>query len=604
MPDSEVLILRTKKSVSFLVFFSLFSLALSTSSFSAVFFRPEVDSQIRGERFGGVVQIPQAANQDFQSTDGSAKMSGRLKNLVREKMQSDKGEVKPGAANEKIRVMLTVTGDMAALASVIEAEGGNVLLRKKNMLGVEMPAAALEKLITTAGEIEYARLPHRFSPMDTVSEGVSLTGADKFHEIGYLGSGVKIAVIDVGFKGLSAAMASGDIPQNVVSRDYTGRGLQTQYLHGTACTEIVHDMAPQASLYLLKIADELDMQNALDFCVANGIDIISYSLGSFGTGPGNGTGSVDEAFDEVRKKGILVVAAAGNEADGSHWKGVFYDSNGDDVHEFHSGNPEEPYNAVAAYPYQDDDGNPENNDLTVIMRWNDWPAATVDYDLYVYEYYYPYNLVGYSAWSQNGEGDPPLEGVVIDIPDNENYVHYYAVVVRKKSGEPAGVDVEISLGGTTQFVEYYFNRTYTAGSSISEPADARSVFAVGAIDYRKWSTGPQETFSSQGPTNAWAGVAAYTKPDISGPDGTSGKTYGAATFFGTSAATPHVAGAAALVLSMKPGLTPEQLQEYLQINAIDMGVPGKDNLYGWGRLFIEPEKAANRGLPWMLLLVK
>jgi hypothetical protein len=45
-----------------------------------------------------------------------------------------------------------------------------------------------------------------------------------------------------------------------------------------------------------------------------------------------------------------------------------------------------------------------------------------------------------------------------------------------------------------------------------------------------------------------------------------------------------VAGAAALILSMDHGQSPDELQSFLEFNAIDMGVSGKDNKYGWGRL--------------------
>lgn len=44
-----------------------------------------------------------------------------------------------------------------------------------------------------------------------------------------------------------------------------------------------------------------------------------------------------------------------------------------------------------------------------------------------------------------------------------------------------------------------------------------------------------------------------------------GKTY--RTLSGTSMATPHVAGAAAMVLSTNPGFTPDQVQSHLQSNA-------------------------------------
>ena len=53
------------------------------------------------------------------------------------------------------------------------------------------------------------------------------------------------------------------------------------------------------------------------------------------------------------------------------------------------------------------------------------------------------------------------------------------------------------------------------------------------------------------------------KPDIAGPDGVSTASHGGP-FFGTSAATPHVAGAAALILSRNPGLSAQALRTALE----------------------------------------
>jgi len=53
---------------------------------------------------------------------------------------------------------------------------------------------------------------------------------------------------------------------------------------------------------------------------------------------------------------------------------------------------------------------------------------------------------------------------------------------------------------------------------------------------------------------------------------------------GTSFAAPIVAGAAALVLSVNPNLTPGQVQDTLKQSADDLGAPGWDPSYGAGRV--------------------
>ena len=55
-------------------------------------------------------------------------------------------------------------------------------------------------------------------------------------------------------------------------------------------------------------------------------------------------------------------------------------------------------------------------------------------------------------------------------------------------------------------------------------------------------------------------------------------------FAGTSASSPEVAGAAALVKQFHPGFGPNELQAFLESTAIDLGPSGKDNLTGAGQL--------------------
>jgi thermitase len=59
---------------------------------------------------------------------------------------------------------------------------------------------------------------------------------------------------------------------------------------------------------------------------------------------------------------------------------------------------------------------------------------------------------------------------------------------------------------------------------------------------------------------------------------------------GTSAATPHVSGLAALLVSVKPWLTPKQIMDVIRYTADDVNkaqLPGKDNEIGYGRINME-----------------
>jgi len=84
------------------------------------------------------------------------------------------------------------------------------------------------------------------------------------------------------------------------------------------------------------------------------------------------------------------------------------------------------------------------------------------------------------------------------------------------------------------------------------------------------------------------------KPDVSAPGqfteslgiyfNGSNVGYTSHSFSGTSGATPHAAGVAALLLSANPYLTPEDISRIMQTTGIDKGTSGKDNYYGAGRV--------------------
>ena len=92
--------------------------------------------------------------------------------------------------------------------------------------------------------------------------------------------------------------------------------------HGTACAEIVHDMAPGAELYLAHDGEELDFYLAVDWMIGQGVRVISYSCGWLGPFPGDGAGDphnpVNQKVTEARAAGVLFVTSSGNRASASH----------------------------------------------------------------------------------------------------------------------------------------------------------------------------------------------------------------------------------------------------------------------------------------------
>jgi uncharacterized repeat protein (TIGR01451 family) len=99
---------------------------------------------------------------------------------------------------------------------------------------------------------------------------------------------------------------------------------------------------------------------------------------------------------------------------------------------------------------------------------------------------------------------------------------------------------------------------------------------VGAIDDEK----APAAFSSRGP-NAWDEI----KPEIAAPGVQVRSAFpggGYATANGTSMATPHVAGVAALLLQANPNLTPDELESMLKETAQPLGGQVPNNDTGWG----------------------
>ncbi len=441
----------------------------------------------------------------------------------------------------------------------LQALGGKIIKRDGNVSKVRVPINMLTTIADTVSGILFIKLPDRLMPADVESEGVNLTSASSYHSSGYTGSGVNVAVIDVGFALLNDAIDNHELPSNVVKIDCTGAicvsadfASETED-HGTAVAEIVYDMAPGANLYLIKVADTLDLWYAKNYAINHGIKIINCSLVALNTNfydgkcyNSNPVCTANHAYDH----GILWVNAAGNQAT-RHFEATFTDPDSDGWHNVSGSDETINITAIAGQT------------INVYLTWNDWVTTDQDYDLYLLDS--SLNQVAVSNTLQAGSQEP-TEMISYIVPSPGSY--YLSIYQQPSATSNHQLEV---------YSLYHNLSPAVASSSLLSPADADGAMAVGAIDYSDWTTGPQETSSSRGPTND-----GRIKPDICGPDGILNYTFGR--FSGTSATSPHVAGAAALILDKYPGYSVLQLWECLIASAIDMGSSGKDNIYGHGRL--------------------
>ncbi len=109
-------------------------------------------------------------------------------------------------------------------------------------------------------------------------------------------------------------------------------------------------------------------------------------------------------------------------------------------------------------------------------------------------------------------------------------------------------------------------------NAISSPACASKVVAVGAVDKLDRRT----PYSNES-----------IELDIVAPGTSISSTYlnnQFATLTGTSMATPHVAGVAALILQTDPTLNPISLRNILENTSFDLGASGYDTIFGHGRV--------------------
>lgn len=114
-------------------------------------------------------------------------------------------------------------------------------------------------------------------------------------------------------------------------------------------------------------------------------------------------------------------------------------------------------------------------------------------------------------------------------------------------------------------------------NAIYYPAAYQHVIAVGATN----QSDQRNSFSTSG---NYIDVVAPGEQILSTiAQGVSGGSY-YKPMSGTSMATPFVSGLAALILSVNPGLSPEQVEQILKDEASDLGDSGRDDLYGWGRI--------------------
>ena len=459
-----------------------------------------------------------------------------------------------------------------ALLAVARDHDAEVTAVLADVVFASVPLDQLEAL-GAAGELHYIAPQAQYSPSypalaaagSIATDGVQSVGADKLHAAGITGRGVKVGILDFGFQGYSALQRAGQLPAPKAAKAFNNSGrVEAESVHGTACAEIVHAMAPDADLYLAAVTGPVaQIIQAAKWLADQGVDIVSFSGGTQ-AGPHNGNDILDKLVAEIYGRGILWVNAAGNEGD-LHWGGPATDRNGDGFIEM--GRNGENFIVVQA----------AGNGLYLMVTWDDWgpnparPSATQDLNAYLYPFdprtgTYALPPIAVSVNPQQGLGRP-IELLQAQVPRGSTYM----LVLRALNvSRPVQVHV-YSYPFTPSTPPARLSPTVPDGS-IGIPATSEVALAVGAVDVRSLDL---EDFSSNGPTDD-----GRIKPDVSAPDMTRSAAY-EGRFPGTSAACPHVSGFAALV-KQRYGASHRALTAYVKRATRAMGSGERNNQYGFG----------------------
>lgn len=440
----------------------------------------------------------------------------------------------------------------------------------------------------------------RRSVGDVTTEGDVAMHADDARDAENVdGTGMTVGVIsdtynqtiDPGFDDADDDIDSGDLPASRKIQILDDPSVGNPKDEGRAMMQVIRDVAPNArQAFHSGFPGRASMVEAIRRLADAGCDVLVDDL-RFAGQPFFQDGPVAQVADSVVAEGIPFFSAAGNEGQQSY-SSVFRDVEvGEEdriFHDFHPGEgAPDVYQALHL---------PVGQSVLINLQWTDPYASAgrtgADSDLDVY---FVNDTLGVEQVSRapNVRNDP------IEVPLFEND----GTVDANRDGEADTVfflAIELVEGSVPERIKYIYGDSadileYDTKSptSYGHP-NAEKVAAVGAASFREtpaYGTRPPEVepFSSEG------GVPIYfnrdggrlitpevrARPDFVAPDQADNTFFGTEdvdedgflNFAGTSAAAPHAAGVAALMLDKNPGLDPPEIYSNLEESAIDMDDP-------------------------------
>ncbi len=504
------------------------------------------------------------------------------------------------------RMRLTAAGEVQVWVIIDDAQAVRELAavgariervdEDTQIVQAQVPTGRLRQIASLSG-VRNVQLPDYpyLQAGSALTEGDAVLNSDDLRsDLGIDGAGVTVGVISDGVGGLANSQGSGDLPSVDTSTcNVTGLDPGASGAEGTAMLEIVHDIAPGASLMFgnFGFGTVLDFNTAVD-CLAANADIVVDDIGWFGNGPYDGTSFVSaNTADALNGTGPIrgYYTAVGNMAL-THYQGDYIDSgftqeilpDSWNLHGFVPTADTSDAGIALACACADALELEPGGLVEVSLQWSEpFGAAASDYDLFLL---LDGEVVAVGGDFQGGAGDP-VEQLAYLNESSETQTLDLMIGNFNNSAAPHTFDMFVlcSALDCNQLSNDALHNYNTPGSSVPSQSDAggspASVIAAGAV--RHSSPNTIEPYSSLGRTED-----GRLKPDLVAPDGVSITGAGgfSSPFFGTSAASPHVAGVAALLLQCNPSLSRVALHDLLINSVVDLGDSGPDTTYGSGRL--------------------
>jgi subtilisin family serine protease len=475
-----------------------------------------------------------------------------------------------------------------------------------------LPLDAISSM-DSLSSLKFARPAQFLSNVGAVTSQADISmRADVARSIfGVDGTGVTVGALSDSYNNLGGEaddIATGDLPPDVnVLLDLPGGGID----EGRAMLQLIHDVAPGADLaFHTAFLGAANFANGILELARSGSDVIVDDIGYLDQ-PMFQDGIIAQAVDQVVADGVPYFSAAGNDGRNSYessfrGSGIFEPIFGGELHDFDPGAGVDLLQSITI---------PVGRDVVISFQW-DSPFFSVsggdgspnDLDLFLFDEFG--NLVALGAEANVGGDALEIFGF---FNDGSFGTDQFNLAISGFAGPDADLMKYISFGSAI------INEYNTASGTVFGHPNARGAEAVGAAFYAdtpEFGTNPPvlEPFSSAGSTPILFAVNGdrlstpeiRLKPEIVAPDGTNTTFFipgldvegdGFPNFFGTSAAAPHAAAVAALMLEAAPGTSPEVIYQTLEETAIDMNAPGFDFDSGFGLIQADRAVGALIGAP-------